>query len=200
MQEFQKIASCFYVPTENDGEEGTRCVHWDEECLRNEIMTGQIPPAGQKAILSRITIGALHDLGYSVNYKAAEPYGRADVNPACVCKIARLTPRRRRTVEEMDHGEAFSFLRGNGDAVESNTVPKEGPTSLSSRKVIGDEAHALAMAEGRRLLQKAAPSYDKGNGENDGGDDVVYVGDQMVTVFVQEGPHIFGVVVRKEQL
>jgi Leishmanolysin len=203
--EFSKLAGCptsidldVNVPTETDGGDGTSCGHWDEECLGNEVMTGTIPPPYQKAILSSITVGALHDLGYSVKYKAAEPFSRANVNPKCVCKLpVGAHTRRRRTVEEMDHGEVFPLLHGTGDADKTSVVHKDGPAS-SNRKVINDDMHALAMAEGRRLLQKAAMSYDKDICEDED-DDIEYVGDQMVTVFVMDGPHIFGVVVRNEQ-
>jgi|GEM_PF-4229426 len=46
--------------------------HWDEDTFRNEVMTPQIGAAGNP--LSRITVGALEDMGYQVNYAAADRY------------------------------------------------------------------------------------------------------------------------------
>jgi hypothetical protein len=48
--------------------------HWDETVFRNEVMTPQIAAAGNP--LSRITVGALQDMGYTVNYAAADMYSR----------------------------------------------------------------------------------------------------------------------------
>ena len=61
------------VPAENEGREGTRDAHFREDILRTELMTSAI---GRTAPLSRITIGSLADIGYNVNYAAADAYAR----------------------------------------------------------------------------------------------------------------------------
>lgn len=61
------------VPVENDGQPGTRDVHWRESAFRAELMTGYIN-AGANA-LSRLSVASLRDLGYQVRLEAAEPYG-----------------------------------------------------------------------------------------------------------------------------
>ena len=48
--------------------------HWSEEVFDAELMS-PIAESGREYI-SRVTIGALQDMGYSVNYAAAEPYVR----------------------------------------------------------------------------------------------------------------------------
>jgi hypothetical protein len=60
------------VPVENTGGEGTAGGHWRESVFGNELMTGYLN-AGVNP-LSKITVGSLEDLGYSVNYAAADPY------------------------------------------------------------------------------------------------------------------------------
>jgi hypothetical protein len=60
------------VPVENSGGEGTRDSHWRESVLASELMTGFVS-AGSNP-LSAITIGSYEDLGYEVNYDAADPY------------------------------------------------------------------------------------------------------------------------------
>jgi len=60
------------VPLESSGGSGTAGVHWSESVFANELMTGFI--SGRPNPLSIMTIGALRDLGYSVNYGAADAY------------------------------------------------------------------------------------------------------------------------------
>ena len=60
-----------FVPVEQDGGPGTAGGHWDDELFGSEMMTGYISGGME---LSRMTVGALADLGYSVNYAAADPY------------------------------------------------------------------------------------------------------------------------------
>jgi hypothetical protein len=61
------------VPVENTGGGGTRDSHWRESMFRTEIMTGWIGP-GTNMPISRITVGSLADLGYTVNMATADAY------------------------------------------------------------------------------------------------------------------------------
>ena len=61
------------VPLENTGGPGTRDVHWRESLFGHELMTGFIEQAPPMPI-SRITVGALQDIGYTVNLNAADNY------------------------------------------------------------------------------------------------------------------------------
>ncbi|MEM7453019.1 MAG: leishmanolysin-related zinc metalloendopeptidase [Planctomycetota bacterium] len=60
------------VPVANTGGSGTRCGHWRESIFGAELMTGFINTGTNP--LSRLTIASLEDLGYDVNYHAADPY------------------------------------------------------------------------------------------------------------------------------
>jgi hypothetical protein len=62
------------VPVENTGGAGTRDAHWRESAFSTEVMTGFAGP-GNNLPVSRITVGALADLGYQVNVNAADAYG-----------------------------------------------------------------------------------------------------------------------------
>jgi hypothetical protein len=66
------------VPVENTGSDGTRLAHWRESILSNELMTGFINSNAQVPMprnpLSAITIGAMMDIGYQVNFGAADAY------------------------------------------------------------------------------------------------------------------------------
>lgn len=59
------------VPLENNKVSGTACSHWDEETFGIELMTGYI---ALEAALSTLTVAALDDIGYEVNYAVADPY------------------------------------------------------------------------------------------------------------------------------
>lgn len=71
------------VPVENTGGSGTRNSHWRESTFGNELMTGWVGP-GSNMPLSRITVGSLADIGYTVNYAAADPYTRTGALTAIV--------------------------------------------------------------------------------------------------------------------
>jgi hypothetical protein len=45
--------------------------HWAEAIFGDELMTGY---ADDDLPLSRVTVGALEDLGYTVRYAAADPF------------------------------------------------------------------------------------------------------------------------------
>jgi hypothetical protein len=60
------------IPLENTGGSGTRDAHWRETTMRNELMTGWINTGANP--LSAITIGSLMDLGYQVNFGAADTW------------------------------------------------------------------------------------------------------------------------------
>ena len=59
------------VPLENTGGIGTRVSHWRESVFKSELMTGFIDSSNP---LSAVTAGAMRDLGYQVDDRAADPY------------------------------------------------------------------------------------------------------------------------------
>jgi subtilisin-like proprotein convertase family protein len=60
------------VPVANTGGPGTREGHWRETVFGNELMTGFLD--GGINPISRVTIAALQDMGYEVNYDAADDF------------------------------------------------------------------------------------------------------------------------------
>jgi hypothetical protein len=68
------------VPVEAGGGGGTALAHWRESDMGRELMTGYLNSGANP--LSAITIGALADMGYAVNYGAAESYTVAPGAPA----------------------------------------------------------------------------------------------------------------------
>lgn len=74
------------VPVENTGSTGTRHSHWRESVLSNELMTGFINSQGTapRNPLSAITIGSLMDIGYQVNFGAADAYMLPGAGPSAL--------------------------------------------------------------------------------------------------------------------
>lgn len=75
MREFARLTNAAApspVPVANTGGQGTRDGHWRETIFGSELMTGFLNPAVNP--ISRLTIASLEDLGYEVNYAAADPY------------------------------------------------------------------------------------------------------------------------------
>jgi hypothetical protein len=81
MKEYRALhgagASSKRVPVENTGGPGTADSHWRETVFRNELMSGFISAAGNP--LSRMTVAGLEDLGYDVDFGAAEEYALPDL-------------------------------------------------------------------------------------------------------------------------
>ena len=62
------------VPMENVGDAGSRDAHWRESVFDNELMTSRAERPGVVMPISQLTVASLEDLGYRVNYEAADPY------------------------------------------------------------------------------------------------------------------------------
>jgi len=78
-------------PVEADFGPGTRGGHWDEDCLNSELMTGfaeSTPPMP----LSRLTIASLEDIGYTVDYLAADAYDGSNTNSTSGCCHSPFSP------------------------------------------------------------------------------------------------------------
>ncbi len=62
------------IPLETSGGTGTAGSHWSDSVFKTELMTGYAETAPPMPI-SIITVGALRDLGYTVDYSQADTYG-----------------------------------------------------------------------------------------------------------------------------
>lgn len=77
------------VPIENGapsgGNDGTINAHWRESVFGNELMTGFLN-SGQANPLSVLTISSFEDIGYLVNYAAAEAYSKTFTLPPALVR------------------------------------------------------------------------------------------------------------------
>ncbi len=90
------------VPVANTGGSGTRDGHWRENVFGNELLTGFL--SGSTRPLSLMSVGAFEDMGYEVDYNAADPFGlptalflaemgiMGDRDPIDTCVITRTEP------------------------------------------------------------------------------------------------------------
>lgn len=124
------------LPIETDGGEGTAGGHWDEDCLRTELMTGFLD--GGNDPLSVITVASLEDLGYSVSKENAEPFTSRDVAGFC-CN-------RRRNLRK-DDDEDGEFMQVEMPALDSDTVQMAAEEAFTVMQTMRSEMPA-EMPEG----------------------------------------------------
>jgi hypothetical protein len=83
--EFSVLGETGNPPVENNGGNGTRCSHWDEDFFDNELMTGFLGGVTSATVnpLSALTIASMEDLGYDVSFSQAETYAIPACSPDC---------------------------------------------------------------------------------------------------------------------
>jgi hypothetical protein len=72
------------IPVANTGGPGTALGHWRESVFQAELMTGYAEKGGVDMPVSRMTVAALQDLGWSVNYDKADDYRLPDAATGAV--------------------------------------------------------------------------------------------------------------------
>lgn len=139
------IPSAAGVPVENTGAQGTRGSHWRETVFRTEIMTGYAEPAGVRMPISRMTIGALQDLGYAVNYLRADAYAKPVALAAAPTTQAAPPP----------------FLRGKPVSIAPQPVPPARTAVSTSKPAASPGVRSTAStlsASGSQLFAALAAS------------------------------------------
>ena len=142
------------------------CGHFNEYCFPSELM-GPIANISARDTISRLTIAALEDVGYEVNYDAAGNYSRQDINPNCTC---------------------------DGDPGRRSVLKAETDNSLTKRGKIRDETFEYAHAYGLKFLaQRNRRTRSLFSFANRGGIDMVF---SVVSVLVADKDGIHGVLVK----
>jgi len=123
-----------FVPVETDGGSGTAGGHWDEDTFDNELMTGYLNGGTQNPI-SRVTVGALADMGYQVNMAAADAFS------------APRTARSKDTVyvwggHDHDHGDGHAHGRDTHNSV-STSLPQARDLNTSPAR--HDQVETLSV-------------------------------------------------------
>lgn len=126
--------------------------HWDENCLKDEVMTPRLDFFNEVPVrtpLSAMTIGAMEDIGYTVNYGAADTFGLNDLdncNDKCVRQCANL--------QRGSSCPAGSATEGEGEVA----LPAE--VEMAYKAMFRDDLmffHDQLMKDG--YFDKTEPSY-----------------------------------------
>ena len=115
---------------------------------------------GEKKI-SRITLGALEDLGYVVNYTAADPYTMDDIGTCSGCHRRNL-----KSVEDTNDARQRSKTSSCHSGLVHERVIRHG------RKILGD-------VHERYLMHAKGQQHEYQLGE------LTYVGNQRITVMYE---------------
>lgn len=95
--------------------------------------------------LSRVSIGALEDMGYSVNYNAADNFGRSDLGRDCVCGNRRQAVRHLTSTAALSPTDPTTTSTGADD---STTGP---------RRQLSEAGMQDATAKGQAFLKTMTP-------------------------------------------
>jgi Leishmanolysin len=164
--EYQILSGCnTSVPLENDGGPGTACTHWEIDCFRTELMTGDIA-TGLTHPLSRTTVATLDDLGYIVDYDAADPFGIEKLGTSCVCNRhlgelhSPLSPQRRLSAEAREAAITYgkSLLAANKPP--NDVVQLDGVNQNDNLGYIGNEVVAVIWKEGDHFYDVIVTAND----------------------------------------
>ncbi|MEM6688091.1 MAG: Ig-like domain-containing protein [Planctomycetota bacterium] len=128
------------VPVEDDGGPGTALGHWEENeprdgttvSFQNELMTGFL--SGATRPISRVTVAQFEDLGYQVNFAAADSFLPSIVaastreEPVYEGRVVALTPNEARKVARQS--KINELLRHTGELNSGLNVIQNGDFEL----------------------------------------------------------------------
>ena len=142
--------------------------------MRGEIMTGWVSAGGME--LSRMTVAALDDLGYSVNYAAADKFDVSNLNSECVKELCGGGQRR----------------------LSAPTMTGKLDNVFEKHRVDNDSGQALALAYGKASLEEMTARWSEpgmvsliagdssGGSIASGGGRATYVGDESVSIIYED--------------
>jgi Leishmanolysin len=177
-REYRALSGCTIrrLPTELTGGSGARCGHFDDGCFRDELMTSY--KSAGTGLLSRLSIATLEDIGYTVNYAAADTYTVANMGRRCVCRRSKV------------RGRDLSIVK----PIEILTNNTKSNVSGMKRK-LSDKGLQHAIAHGKKFLLDARKRYNsKPTDTTPLG--LKYVGSDFISVLYTDGANgIFSVIV-----
>jgi len=183
---------------EQGGGGGTACSHWDETCLVGELMTGYVRNGGLE--MSRMTVAALEDLGYAVNYTAADPF--TTWNATCVQNLCGtvggtgtggIGGTRRQQLRRQTQQQDQRLLNLLPDAA----LPEASTISPTPVKEPRDKAEQEALNYGKQYLQ--SKRMDESSRLGVGSNHLSYQADQVVfLVYLGDDGEVRSLIVESE--
>jgi hypothetical protein len=120
------------VPVENTGGAGTANSHWRETVFGSELMTGFFN-VGVFNPLSRVTVASMADLGYTVNFAAADPYTPATGTGSGGTLLVAGSPLPTAlTLSRLSSGTPAALLASSATPKIANASPAPPPVQLAS--------------------------------------------------------------------
>lgn len=141
------------VPIANENGCGTADSHWREIYLQDELMTGFASSTGEP--LSRVTVGALEDLGYVVDYDAAD-----DWSIPLLPTLSQVSPNPTDYRIELDFTSAYELSR-LGQA-EGRVVPIDlalGPNNASTSGCEATDFAGIDLTGAIALVQRGTCAF-----------------------------------------
>ena len=152
--EYKAISNCDVVPTQQVVKPG-RCGRWAENCLGAELMT---PVLNSKVDnpLSRITMASLEDMGYTVNYAAADPFGAANLKCTPCTTTRRLnglarqwnsSSSRQRTLS----AKSYQMVMNYGKSALAQNRIQDTSRFVDDMTYVDDKVMTVLVKEGGRI-------------------------------------------------
>jgi len=146
--------------------------HWDENALQNELLTPYAESIGTKMPLSEVTIASLRDLGWNVNYGAADNFSlsqsikRPDgLMPDLVDSTATTA-----TVSPIDSSApSFQFLKGSTGLSQDTSISTTGADLTATQCQC---AACLAMRTAMGMNTLGSTSFSDAIASSGSGNDV----------------------------
>lgn len=151
VREYNKIfkSNNLSVPVENTFGPGSREGHWRESVLDAELMTSYIENDGVDMPLSGVTVGQFEDLGYEVNYDAADEWNPATgvVTKTTATDLGALASERKLTVAGNDNitDLNFGYVANTAPTIRSFTI---SPSPVAEGTNVTLTAAAVVDADG----------------------------------------------------
>jgi hypothetical protein len=147
--------------------------HWDEDCFTDELMSSVLM-FGAANPITKITVGTLEDIGYTVDYTKAEDLTSNSVNKTVCCDT------RRRLRDNIVH-QFGNYPDQGRRSLQQGGIPNfgEGDSTKMPPGISVDlynKARAVAMQQLRTNRENAPQIRD------DGGS--IYVGDLFLHVYI----------------
>lgn len=188
--EWQALSGCTTsIPVEQGGGQGTQCSHWSDDCFVDELMTGFSSGAMP---ISRVTIGSLEDMGYEVDYSAADPFTAADLSPSCTC--TNLEEGATLKLDDSSKISSQSLVANQTAIMQRPAIQNTKQLGKGRRRKLSDTGRTKAFEYGEMLLLER--KIKRKNIIVQENDSLLYVGDRIVTVLYEEEGELYGVEVR----
>jgi Leishmanolysin len=204
-EEYKLLSGCDTIPIEQEGTAGSRCKHWSETCLVNELMTTTLNDGSNP--LSRITVGGLEDLGYVVDYSNAGAYTRDNIDPSCLCNVRKD----RQLLRQHNLNEKSLFGGKHGDVVSlDDLIPGQSKRENKEQRQLSESLRQYALTYGLQILDESAARRSwasavldlrQGDGTERNSRDpkrVRYAGHYYISIIMRQGDDYFGVLVVRD--